>query len=76
VEVVGWTEGVEVVVGLTEEDVVVVELPWVVTDMGHLPQSEVAWYHHRVDQWQRGVGLKVLKALMVILLILIHQGQS
>jgi hypothetical protein len=72
VEVVGLTEeGVEVVV-LTEE--VVVELPWVVTDMDHLQQSEVAWYHHRVDQWPREVDLKEHKVLMVILLI-IHRGQ-
>jgi hypothetical protein len=75
VEDVGLTEvGVEVVV-LTEE-AVVVELPWVVTDMDHLQQSEVAWYHHRVDQWPREVDLKEHKVLMAILLTLIHRGQS
>jgi hypothetical protein len=71
VEVVGWTEVVGVVV-LTGE--VVVELPWVVIDMGHLQQSEVVWYHHRVGQCPREVDLKEHKVLMVTLLIL--RGQS
>jgi len=73
VEVVEWTEVVEVVV-LTGE--VVVELPWVVIDMDHLQQSEVVWYHHRVGQWPREVDLKEHKVLMVTLLILILRGQS
>jgi hypothetical protein len=68
VEVVGWTEVVEVVV-LTGE--VMVELPWVVIDMDHLQQSEVVWYHHRVGQWPREVDLKGHKVLTVTLLILI-----
>jgi hypothetical protein len=73
VEVVGWTEAVEVVV-LTGE--VVVELPWVLIDMDPLQRSEVVWYHHRVGRWPREVDLKVRKVLTVTLLILILQGQS
>jgi glucose-6-phosphate-specific signal transduction histidine kinase len=74
VEVVGWTEVVEVVV-LTGE-VVVVELPWVVIAMDCLQQSEVAWYLLRVGQWPREVDLKEHKVLMVTLLLIINRGQS